>query len=109
MEYLIIEIVCFLITFGVHKYYKVKLFRAKSQMITFWVLTFLLGTLWDQFAVYRGHWFYPGKGLIGLNIGLMPFEDYIFIFVVAYAILVMYQVSNKMVDMRYKSLNKRTK
>lgn len=97
MEYLIIEIICFLITFRVHKYYKVKLFRTRNQFIIFWFLVIFLGGVWDNFAVYRGHWIYQ-KGTIGLNIGLIPIEDYIFMVLVGYAILVMYKVSNKMLD-----------
>lgn len=95
---MIIEFVCFLITLGVHKYYKVKIFRTRNQFIIFWFLVIFLGSLWDNFAVFRGHWFYPGKGTIGLNIGLIPLEDYIFIMLVSYAILVMYLVSNKIID-----------
>jgi len=100
MEYLIIEIVLCLITFLVHRHYNVKIFRKRKQFAIFWILTIFLGAVWDNLAVYRGHWFYPGKGLIGLNIGLIPFEDYIFMIVVAYAILVMYQISNKMIDQK---------
>ncbi len=98
MEYLLIEIVSFLITLSVHRYYKLKLFRSRNQSIIFWFLVIFLGALWDNFAVFRGHWLYPGEGTIGINIGLIPFEDYIFMIVVTYAILVMYQVSNKMLD-----------
>jgi len=98
MEYLIIEIICFLITLGVHKYYKIKIFRTRNQFIIFWFLLIFFGGIWDNFAVYRGHWLYPGKGIIGLNIGLIPIEDYFFMFLVGYTILVMYDVSNKMLD-----------
>jgi lycopene cyclase domain-containing protein len=108
MEYLIIEAVLILITYLIHKYYNVKIFKSKKQMSIFWILIFFGGIVWDNYAVYRGHWFYPGTGTIGINIGLIPFEDYIFMFLVGYGFLVLYTVSNKLTD-EYWAKRKRTK
>jgi lycopene cyclase domain-containing protein len=98
MEFLIIEIVLSLIVFLIHRHYKVRIFKSKKQLIAFWLITLILGGTWDNFAVYRGHWFYPGTGIMGIKIGLIPIEDYIFMFVVGYTFLVMYTVSNKLID-----------
>ncbi|NQV08400.1 lycopene cyclase domain-containing protein [Candidatus Woesearchaeota archaeon] len=98
MEYLIIEIILILITFLIHRHYKIKIFKSKKQMLFFWILVSIGGVIWDNYAVYRGHWLYPGKGTIGVNIGLIPLEDYIFMFLVGYGFLVLYTVSNKLTD-----------
>ena len=98
MEYLLIEIALILITFIIHKFYKIKIFKSWKQMAFFWILVFIGGIIWDSFAVRYGHWIYPGKGTLGINIGLIPLEDYIFMFLVGYGFLVLYTVSNKLTD-----------
>jgi lycopene cyclase domain-containing protein len=57
----------------------------------------IFGSVWDNFAVHKGHWFYPGKGLLGPFIFNIPIEDYIFIIVVTYIILVEYAFSKKFI------------
>ena len=98
MEYLIIEIVMFLIVFLIQKHYKVRIFRKRNQFIVFWSCIFVVGVIWDQYAVFRGHWIYPGDGILGIFFGEIPLEDYIFMILVPYAILTAYQISNKMID-----------
>ena len=95
MEYLIIELVFFIIVFFVHKINKLKIFRSKLQFIVFWLITLICGIFWDNFAVWRGHWYYPGKGIVGFFIGYLPIEDYIFIVLVPYTVLVLYRLSVK--------------
>jgi lycopene cyclase domain-containing protein len=96
MEYLIIELVLFALTALFHAYHRVTIFRSRRQALVFWALVFVLGAAWDNYAVYRGHWLYPPSAVIDLPIGLIPFEDYLFIFLVPYAVLVLYAVANKM-------------
>lgn len=95
MEYLLTEIVLFLLTALVHWKAKIKLFSNKKQSLAFWLAGFALGIIWDTFAIYRGHWSYAEQYLIGLTIGIMPFEDYVFIGIVLYAILVTYRLSKR--------------
>jgi len=97
-EYLIIELSLLLLFFLIHRYYKVRIFRTKKQFIVFWILVFLFGIVWDQYAVSQGHWIYPGKGILGIFIGRIPIEDIMFMIVSGYGMLVAYQVSNKMID-----------
>ncbi len=98
MEYLIIEVILILITYMIHRYHKVKIFKSRKQILIFWILTFIGGAIWDNYAVYRGHWLYPGTGLLGIKIGLIPLEDYLFMFLVGYGFLVFYLVSNKLTE-----------
>jgi len=100
MEYLIIEIILAVLFFIIHKSFNVKIFRSRKQFIVFWTLIFLFGIVWDQYAVIRGHWLYPGKGILGIFIGKIPLEDYLFMVLIPYGILVAYQVSNKLIDGR---------
>ena len=95
MEYLIIEICIFVIIFATQKLNKIKLFENKFQLIAVFASTLIIGGIWDNYAVWRGHWFYPGKGILGIFLGYIPLEDYIFIIVVTYAILVGYKFYEK--------------
>ena len=95
MEYLIIEICIFIIIFITQKINKIKLFENKTQLIAIFASTLIIGGIWDNYAVWRGHWFYPGKGILGIFLGYIPLEDYIFIIVVTYAILVGYKFYEK--------------
>ena len=98
MEYLLIEIVLFILFFLIQIYYHIRIFRTKNQFIIFWLLIFVFGVIWDQYAVIRGHWVYPGTGTLGISIGKIPLEDYLFMILVPYGVLTAYQVSNKMID-----------
>jgi lycopene cyclase domain-containing protein len=51
--------------------------------------------VWDSVAIWRGHWVFPGPGLVGIKIGLMPLEEYLFALVIPYFILTTYSVLKK--------------
>lgn len=95
MEYFLLLVFFFLATFLVHKNYKLKLFHSKKQFIVFWLIILAFGIIWDTFAIARTHWTYNSDYLIKITIGNMPLEDYFFIIVVTYVILVLYQLSIK--------------
>ena len=109
MEYLIIEIIIFALLYLSQRYYDIKIFRTKIQFLVFWLWVFVVGIIWDQYAVLRGHWIYPGKGTLGLFIGKIPLEDYIFMIIVPYAILVAYLISDKIAVSHSKGKKKHSK
>ena len=94
MEYLLIIIFWFIIVALIHQKSGVKLFKSQKHMLAVYLVILIIGILWDTFAIYRGHWIYQ-KGMLGINIGLMPLEDYLFIIIVVYAILVFYKSFDK--------------
>ena len=95
MEYLLIEIGLLIFFFLMHRIYKVKLFKNKNKFVKFWLFVFIFGIIWDWFAIVRGHWYYPGSGILGIFIGVIPLEDYLFMVVVPYGLLVAYQILNR--------------
>ena len=95
MEYLIILICILVLAFLTHKLCKIKLFKSKLSAIAIFASTLIVGGVWDNYAVWRGHWFYPGKGTLGIFLGYLPLEDYLFIIIVTYAILVGYKTFEK--------------
>lgn len=92
---MLIEIGFFLISFAIHMFSGIKLFVSKKQMFLIYATTLIIGSIWDNYAVFRGHWFYPGDGTLGIFIGLIPLEDYIFMILVPYSLIVLYKFSIK--------------
>jgi len=87
-EYLISLVLLLLIAVCLKFKYKISVFNSTKEIVTFYSVIFVIGTIWDNFAVWRGHWFYPGKGII-------PIEDYIFAIVTSYTVLVLYKTIQK--------------
>jgi len=95
MEYFLIDIALLGGLFCIHFFSKIRLFKNPKQMLLFWGFVFIIAIIWDHFAIWRGHWIYPQDKIIGINIGLMPIEDFFFIFVVNYACLLFYRLSER--------------
>lgn len=91
-EYLIILLGLLLFTIFLHKYFQIKLFESGKQIIILYGVMYIMGITWDHIAISRGHWAFPGPGLTGIYIGLIPLEDYIFLLVCVYLSLVLYKV-----------------
>ena len=69
------------------------------------MLFFNIGVIWDSFAIWRGHWMFPQGKNLGIVLGLMPLEEYLFIFVIPYFILTVY----KIIDAGFRRKQKRRK
>lgn len=96
-EYLLI---LFLLILGglLLKYkFRIQIFKNIKQAIVFWLILFTLGIAWDQFSIFRGHWTYPEGGTLGIRIGLIPLEDYIFIAATGFFALVLYRLISEKV------------
>ena len=92
LEYLIILLGLLLVTVFLHKKFQLKLFESRKQLFVFLLVEYIIGIAWDSYAIYRGHWVYPHERTLGIFIGLMPLEDYLFIFVVPYFSLIIYKL-----------------
>ncbi len=50
----------------------------------------------DIYAVRHGVWKFPGDGILGLHILGLPIEEYLFMLVIPYFVLVVYKfIDNK--------------
>lgn len=94
-EYAIILIIFLILSVFLHFHYKVKLFKSNSQLLIFYVVILILGIIWDRCAIWRGHWSFGNKFLMGPRLGLMPIEEYAFGIVMPYFGLVIYRVVEK--------------
>jgi lycopene cyclase domain-containing protein len=95
MEYFLILIGILLITILMDYKYHVKLYNSRKERIFIPLLLLIFGIVWDTFAIWRGHWSFNDAGLLGIKIGLMPLEEYLFMLIIPYAILTHYKVLKK--------------
>lgn len=83
----------FLLIFGIiiEIIYRERLFKHLKARIM-WALVFLfIGTLWDQYAIPNGHWAFTGKGILGIYIGVIPLEEFLWFLIVPYFCLTVYK------------------
>jgi lycopene cyclase domain-containing protein len=91
-EYLIILIVLLLVALVLEKTYHIHLYHNRKERLEITGLFFVIGVVWDTFAIWRGHWVFPSGNNIGIVIGLMPLEEYLFALIIPYFILTIYKI-----------------
>ncbi|MDO8628142.1 MAG: lycopene cyclase domain-containing protein [Nanoarchaeota archaeon] len=95
MEYLLILVSIFIINILVEWKYHVHLYHSRKERVTIVLILFVSALLWDWYAIWRGHWVYPGNGLVGLFIARIPVEDFLFFLVVPQSVLVVYKLFDR--------------
>ncbi len=96
-EYLTILSIMLVVTFILEKSNHIHLYRSRKERFEIVGLFFLVGVVWDTFAIWRGHWIFPA-GNLGITIGLMPLEEYLFILIVPYFCITVY----KLIDSKFR-------
>jgi len=103
MEYLIILAIVLIITVILEKTHHIHLYKNRKERLEIVGLFFIMGVIWDWYAIYRGHWVYPRTSNSGIFLGIMPLEDYLFMLVLPYYILTVYKV----MDSKFRSKKSR--
>ena len=98
LEYLIILSVILVGTFIFEKSNHIHLYHSRKERIEIIGLFFLVGVMWDTFAIWRGHWVFPAGKTLGITIGLMPIEEYFFILIIPYFVITIY----KLIDSKFR-------
>lgn len=94
-EYIIILLSFFLVGFALQKAFSVTLFKSLKHALIFYLAFLVIGIVWDTYAIAKGHWSFGPNFMTGMNIGIVPLEDYAFIFIMSYFGLVLYKISEK--------------
>lgn len=92
MEYLAILISVFLVSASLKLKYKIRLFNSAKEGMVLAILLLAIGGLWDSYAILRGYWSFNKQFLIGINIGVMPLEEYLFMLIIPFLVLVLYRI-----------------
>lgn len=92
MEYLLLLASILIICIIVNLKFKLQIFSSTKQAVVVLVSLFVVGTALDSFAVLRGYWSYNTNGnfFVGIKIGALPLEEYVFMIVIPYMILTIF-------------------
>jgi len=75
--------------------FKVRLFSSPYRALAFFSIVLILGIIPDQYAIWRGLWAYGDQFLLGSRIGYMPLEEYLFMAILTFFVLVLYRIFEK--------------
>lgn len=95
MEYLLILLVLFVISLFLEKKFKLYIYKSKRESVIIPLFFFIVGIIWDSFAVARNHWAFDMNKLSGIKLGLLPIEEYLFFLVIPYFIITFYLLLKK--------------
>ena len=90
MDYYFILMFLLIISIFLHWKYKIKVYPTVRKRILIPCIYFGIGVIWDSYAVYKGNWIFGG--LLGITIGFLPLEEYLFFLIFPYFMLVSYKV-----------------
>ncbi len=95
MEYFVILMAIFLVTLFIEWKYGIHLYHSMKERVIVTLNIFVVGMIWDYYAVSHSHWVFPGPGLIGIRIYGLPIEEFLFYLIAPYTILTMYKFYDK--------------
>ena len=92
LEYLAILISVFSVFMILKLKYKIQLFRSVKEALLFAATCLVIGVVWDSYAILRGHWSFGEQFFIGIKMGVMPVEEYLFMLIIPFSVLVLYKI-----------------
>jgi len=92
LEYLATLIFVFLVSISLKLKYKIQLFNSVKEGLLLAILLLVIGGLWDTYAILRGYWSFREQFFIGIDIGVMPLEEYLFMLIIPFLVLVLYRI-----------------
>jgi lycopene cyclase domain-containing protein len=97
MTYLALLFICLLVGFLLQRRYKIHLYHSFKEELVFVLILLIIMIPMDIYAVAHGVWAFPGDGILGVHIFNLPIEEYLFVLVVPYFVLIMYKTILKKV------------
>ena len=97
MEYLVLLVSILLVCIIVNLSFKLQIFESTKQALVVLACLFVIGSVLDSFAVLRGYWSYNESGnfFVGIKIGILPLEEYVFMIVIPYLTLTIFGMVRK--------------
>jgi len=90
--YLATLVVFFALAVWLEVRFRIHLYGTRKERILITLIFFVIGVAWDSISTIEKTWIYPGNGLVGIWIGVLPLEEYLFSLVVPFWILTVYRV-----------------
>lgn len=96
--YIVILSLLLLLTLILEKTQHIHLYHNQRERLEITGLFFIIAVIWDTFAIWQGHWVFPAGKNLGIIVGLMPLEEYLFALIIPYFIITVY----KIIDSKYR-------
>ncbi len=71
---------------------RLRLYAKWRRLVPTIVLASIPFVLWDILATARGHWWFNTRYLVGVEIGNLPLEEYLFYVVIGFLAVYTYEV-----------------
>ena len=97
MTYLQILLAVYLFFLISNLYFKTKVYSNRKSALLFSVCYFILGFIWDYYAVKQGHWSFNDKFLVGPKYLYIPLDEYLFFVIIPYCAISFYKTISKFV------------
>ena len=91
-EYLFLLVSILAVCLAINLKYRLRIFESSKQAGIGLFSLFAIGSVLDSFAVTRGYWTYniTERFYVGIKIGVLPVEEYLFMLVIPYLTLTIY-------------------
>ena len=89
--YLLSNLILLVIALALEFTFHEQLFQHLKTRLAWVILFCLLGTTWDLYGLYFKHWVFTGKGILGIYVGIIPVEDFLWFLIVPYFCLTVYK------------------
>jgi len=94
-EYLAIEVVVLSFFLLLESILDLALWKSWRHQAAFFLVTGVVALSWDSFAIWRGHWTFDPRFLVGVQVGNLPLEEVFFAVIVPYVVLVIHGAVQK--------------
>jgi len=94
LEYLILLLSIFAACTAIKLGYKLQLFNSKKHAALTLCSLFVIGSTLDSYAITRGYWNFQEQFFVGVTIGVMPVEEYLFVLVIPFLTIVIYRLAS---------------
>lgn len=91
--YLAIVLLLLFCYIALRAFLKLPSLGSRKQLVVFFSLTYITTFLWDNIAVFMGHWEY--KNMLGIYLGYSPVENILFAIAFPLSVITLYQVVNR--------------
>lgn len=98
MTYLVILIVAVILAMTIESVFKEHLFKSLRGRIICALIALFGITIWDLYAIPNGHWIFTGKGILGIYVGPIPVEEFLWAMFVPYLWVTIYKAVHIIAD-----------
>ena len=77
---------------------KIKVYPKIGRVVIYSVIFLIFGYIWDKYCVSHGHWVFNSNHILGIWIGGLPLEEYLFFVIVPYGSISVYEIVNKFLE-----------